>query len=121
MRTMIWVVTAVAGVFGGGAAATICPSAQIDQVARQLYSELARYEIADLNPIRAAYDFVSAKIQVGTTPEELGFHPSPPLNFTMPDANTWPGVGFGASPGMQNGWTQSVGAQTPQFNYRRLR
>jgi hypothetical protein len=118
MRTMIWVAAAAIGALAGGSAATILPSAQISQAARLLSNDIAGHTIADLNPIRATYDTVKAKIQTGMTPDELGFHASPPLNVTMPDPKTWQGVGFTLSPGMQNGWGQTVAAQTRQFNNR---
>jgi hypothetical protein len=35
------------------------------------------HDLADLNPIRMAYDVVQRRIREGNTPEQLGFKPSP--------------------------------------------
>jgi hypothetical protein len=100
----------------GGAAAAIFPSAQMAKAASQI--SVGGYTIADLNPITVAYDTVETKIQIGTTPEDLGIHPPPPLNLTTPDIKAWQGEGSTPSLGPQNGWAQNAPSQTTPFNNR---
>jgi hypothetical protein len=115
MNNFILVAAAGIAALAGGAAASFLPSAQIAQAASQLST--SGYSIADLNPIRAAYDMVKTKIQIGTTPEQLGIHASPPLNFAI-DPKIWEGVSSAPISGIQNNWGQSIAAQNMQFNNR---
>jgi hypothetical protein len=117
MRGMIWVVAAAIGALSGGATATLFPNTQLIHATRAFGVDLSGFTIADLNPIRAAYDTVQAKIQSGVTPEELGFHPSA-VSATLPDPKNWPGVGLTLSPGMQNGWASTVTAQMRENSNR---
>jgi hypothetical protein len=58
------------------------------------------HDLADLNPIRMAYDVVAQRIREGNTPEQLGFKPSPLTlkPFVMPTSsfdfnqNRYPGT-----------------------------
>ena len=47
------------------------------------------HDLADLNPIRLAYDVVAQRIREGDTPEQLGFKPSPVTfkPFVMPTSS----------------------------------
>jgi len=115
MNNIIFIAAAGIAALAGGAAAAFFPSAQISQTAQQLSN--SGYTIANLNPIRAAYDIVKTKIQIGTTPEQLGMHASPPLNFAI-DPKIWEGISSTPISGMQNNWGQNIAAQTNQFNNR---
>jgi hypothetical protein len=118
MRIVTWIIGAAAiGALSGGAAATLFPSAQVAQAMQALGVDFSKFTIADLNPIRAAYDVVLAKVQTGMTPEELGLHSSP-IVVAAPDPKNWPSVGFTLGPSMRNGWTQTLTAQTREFNNR---
>jgi hypothetical protein len=117
MRVLIWFFGAALGAVGGGAAATFFPPSQIAEATRAVGVDLSRFTIADLNPIRAAYDVVGQKVQAGTTPEQLGFHPSPVVLQT-PDPKIWSGGGLTLDPGLRNGWAQTIVQQTRDFNNR---
>src|SRR5579863_3386585 len=108
MRAMIWVGAAALGVLAGGAAAPLFPAARISEAARAVSEDFPGFTIADLNPVRAAYDTVKAKIETPMTPEQMGFQTSPPLNVTMPDWRNLPGVGLTLNPGPQSRWTTSA-------------
>ncbi len=114
---VIWVFGAALGAAAGGATATVLPLAQISQTMRGLGVDLSGVTVADLDPLRAAYDLVNGKVQAGVTPDELGFHPSP-VTLTWPDAKAWPGAGFSLDPGMRNGWARTAEQQTRDFNNR---
>jgi len=45
-------------------------------------SGFAQVSLADLNPLRAIFDYEKRRIQTPLTPEQLGFHPSPPMTFS---------------------------------------
>jgi hypothetical protein len=117
MRSLIWFVGAAIGAVAGGATATVFPPSRIAEATQALGVDLSGITIADLNPIRAAFDVAKTRVQAGATPEELGFHPSPVV-LTTPDPKTWPGAGFTVNPGMQNGWSQTAVQQTQSFNNR---
>jgi len=108
---------AAVGVASGAAITKIVPTAEIAQAGRDLAGSLSSFHVADLNPIRAAYDAVSARIQAGHTPEELGFSSSS-VTLTMPDPKDWPGQGFKPSPDIQKGWNSSSEAQIRENNDR---
>jgi hypothetical protein len=112
MRTMMWVGAAVVGALAGGGAAALFPAAQISQMTRSVGNDLSGFNLADLNPIRAAYDKVKAKIQTGMTPEELGLKTSPPMNLTMPDWKNMSGLGQPLL-GSQSRWTTNAIANYP--------
>jgi hypothetical protein len=94
----------------GAAAAFAIPSNVIDQASsttRALSDRVAQIKLADLNPVRALYDWQMAHVAKGQTPEELGFHGSavtvPPTSFASPGydprrVNSM-GNGFGESGG----------------------
>ena len=114
MRVIFWLAGAAIGALSGAATANLFPP---QQMAQAIGVDLSGFTIADVNPIRAAFDVVKAKVQAGTTPEELGFHGSPVV-LTMPDPKNWPGAGFTLDPSLRNGWSQSIVQQTRQFNNR---
>jgi hypothetical protein len=112
MRLMLWFAGAAVGAVSGAAAANFFPP---EQAARALGLDLSGFTIADLNPIRAAFDLVKTRVQAGTTPEDLGFHGSPVV-VTMPDPKNWPGPSFTLDPSQRNGWAQTAAQQTRAFN-----
>jgi hypothetical protein len=117
MRGLLWLAGAAIGAIAGGATAAVFPPSRIVEATHALGVDLSGFTVADLNPIRAAYDIAKGRVQAGTTPEELGFHPSAVV-LKMPDLKTLPGAGFTLDPGMRNGWSQTVDQQTRNFNNR---
>ena len=115
MNNIVLIAAAGIAALAGGAAAAFLPAAQISEAARQLSN--SGYSIADLNPIRAAYDVVKTRIQIGTTPEQLGMHASPPLKFAI-DPDTWQALTSTPVSGIPNGWAQNVAARTNALNAR---
>jgi hypothetical protein len=76
----------------------------------------AKFSVADLNPIRAAYDYVAAEIAKPKTPESLGFAPSQPIGPFVDLAGV--GAGFKLDTNWQKMWGASIAQQNQRFNNR---
>jgi hypothetical protein len=114
MRFVVWLIGAAAvGLAAGAGITKIIPIAQVSLASESAGGEVSPLDV--LSPVRAAYDAVKAKITAGTSPEQLGFHPST-VSFKPLDPTKLPGFGFSVSPGAQNGWAQTIAAQTRNFN-----
>ena len=81
----------VAAIGVGAVASLAIPSNVIDSTvstAQALGDRVAQIKLADLNPLRAIFDWEKERIAKGETPEELGFHPSAvtaqPYSFASP-------------------------------------
>ena len=78
---MRFAILIVAGAGVGALAAFAIPMSAIQSASSTMetYGAAAGripHDLADLNPIRMAYDLVAQRIREGNTPEQLGFKPS---------------------------------------------
>ena len=69
------------------------------------------HDLADLNPIRLAYDVVAQRIREGNTPEQLGFKPSPVTfkPFVMPTSSFDLNQNRYAGNGIDSGMAAQIG------------
>lgn len=69
----------IGAVFVGALAVFAVPTTVLHSGSSSLHavvseSGLNRFTLADLNPLRAIFDYEQQRINDGTTPEQLGFH-----------------------------------------------
>jgi hypothetical protein len=101
------------------APASFLQSAASDMHAATAQLGQMHFTLADLNPLRADYDFMMQRVRAGQTPDQLGFHGSkvtfapiaiPRSNFNF---NPGPYSGNGIYSGMANHMPQNIYAQDP--------
>ena len=80
---MKFVILIVAAAVTGALAVIAVPSSLVTAASDQL----GQIRLSDLNPLRAIFDYEQHQIQVGTTPDQLGFHSTAvtltPAPFTL--------------------------------------
>jgi|SRR5580698_3555235 hypothetical protein len=99
----------VAAVAVGMLATVAIPTTFLQTTSTAVQSFVGGFRVADLNPLRAVFDYDQARITAGHTPESLGFKPSSVSIPTFPTQRPFPGLANNT--GFQNG--QTTTSQNP--------